>query len=381
MTAANPEASSARTALVLTLATLPDIGPARLLALTEGRDSSVAWNEVLAGAAHRGPAASIMGDDPATLASQWARAATRVDPNAIWERHVAAGLHVASRGDRDYPEVLREDPYGPALLVWDGHLASLDGPRVAIVGTRDCTHAGRDFAAELGGELSDAGVRVVSGLALGIDGAAHSGALASGGAPPIAVVGSGLDFVYPRRHAQLWRNVAEAGVVMTEHPLGAEPVGWHFLARNRIIATLADVVVVVESHKRGGALQTAEEAAHRGRTVMAVPGSIRSAASHGTNALLRDAHVCCDTTDVLTVLGLVRSTATRRDRRPKPTEADAAVLDAIEWEPCSTERLLLRTGRSLGDLALALDRLEDAGWIVRRAGWSERVGPTSPGDA
>jgi DNA processing protein len=365
------------TELVLAMAMLPDVGPARLLALTDGRQASRAWKEIVEGRAHRGPAAAVMGADPRALALAWARAAESLDPNAILRRHLDAGLVVATRADAGYPDVLRDDPHGPALLVWRGTLSALDGPRVAIVGTRDCTHAGREFASELGRELSDLGVRVVSGLALGIDGAAHAGALSTAGAPPIGVVGSGLDIVYPRRHGQLWRRVAEAGLLLSEHPLGAEPVGWHFLARNRIIAALADVVVVVESHEHGGALQTATEAANRGRAVLAVPGSIRSPASRGSNALLADAGVCCEAADVLTALGLVAPTARERRVRPAPSDGDAVVLDAIGWEPCAIDQLLLRTGRSLGELTLALDRLEHAGWVVRRGGWTERVGPTT----
>lgn len=364
-------------ALVLAIATLPEVGPARLLALTEDRSPAAAWTEVVDGRAHHGPAAALMGSDPRALAVAWARAAARLDPMAIWQRHLDAGFGVAARGFADYPDVLREDPHGPAVLVWDGDLSALDGPRVAVVGTRDCTHAGRDFASQLGRELSEVGVRIVSGLALGIDGAAHAGALAAQGAPPIAVVGSGLDIIYPRRHAQLWRKVASGGAVLSEHPLGTDPVGWHFLARNRIIATLADVVVVVESHEQGGALQTATEAADRGRAVMAVPGSVKSPASRGTNALLGDALVCCDTTDVLTLLGLVTARTRRVDPRTPPSEGDAQVLAGIGWEPCSTEALMMRTGRSLGELALVLDRLENSGWVVRRGGWTERVGDPS----
>jgi DNA processing protein len=372
--ASHPELPDA--AFVLAMATLPDIGPARLNALVAELEPDAAWRQVRHGLAHRGRAAPLMGDDPAALSAAWARAASRTDPEQVWHQHLERGVHIAWRADAEYPDVLRDDPHGPAVLAWAGSIACLDGPRVAIVGTRDCTRAGHDFAADLASELTNAGVRIVSGLALGIDAAAHSGALASAAAPPIAVVGSGLDIVYPRRNADLWARVREAGIVLSEHPLGAEPIGWHFLARNRIIAALADVVVVVESHAHGGALQTATEAAARGVLVMAVPGSVRSKASRGTNALIRDgAAVCCDAADVLTVLGLVGATVPRRDRRPTPSADDEVLLDAIGWEPCGTEELMLRTGRSLGDLALALDRLEDAGWIARRSGWSERVGP------
>jgi DNA processing protein len=369
-------------AYVLALSTLRDVGPARLRALTDGRPAEAAWREVLDGNAHQGPAGRLMGADAATMSAAWSRAAATVDPAVVWQRHDAEGVHVAARGDESYPEVLRDDPHGPALVVWAGSIDALDGPRAAIVGTRDCTHAGLEFAADLGRELTDAGVRVVSGLALGIDGAAHAGALSSGEAPPVAVVGSGLDVVYPRRNAALWGRVSERGVVLTEHPLGAEPVGWHFPARNRIIAALADVVVVVESHEQGGALQTATEAANRGRPVLAVPGSVRSPASVGTNQLIRDGvNVCCDTVDVLTVLGLVTARAPRRDRRVAPRGSDAMVLDAIGWEPCAVDTLLSRTGLSLGELGAALDRLDDAGWIVRRGSWCERVGDRGGGRA
>jgi DNA processing protein len=359
--------------VVLALASLPDIGPARLNALLDEGRPHEAWQVVLEGRAHHGPASCVMGDDPAALAAKWARAASAIDADQLWRRHQEAGVGVAWRGDDAFPETLRLDPHGPGLIVWRGTLAALDGPRVAIVGTRDCTRSGRDFARRLAVELTDAGVRIVSGLALGIDAAAHSGALSSRHAPPVAVVGSGVDVVYPRRNAELWAEVSRVGVLLSEHPLGTAPVGWHFLARNRIIATLADVVVVVESHERGGALQTATEAARRGVPVLAVPGSVRSSASKGTNALLRDAQVCCDTADVLTMLGLSSRRTDRRETRPMPDSGDAVVLEALGWEPTGLEALLVRTGRTIGDLALALDRLEAAGWIARRGGWAERI--------
>jgi DNA processing protein len=366
-------------ALVLALASLPDIGPARIDALLGDNDPAGAWQVVLDGRAHEGSAAEVMGRDPLRLARTWSRFARSTDVDRLAEQHEAATVGVVWRGDADHPEILRADPHGPALLTWMGALDVLDGPRVAIVGTRDCTQAGRDTAMELGHELSEHGVRVVSGLALGIDAAAHAGAVRSGASPPIAVVGSGLDHIYPRRNAQLWQRVARDGVVLSEHPLGAAPVGWHFLARNRVIAALSDIVVVVESHERGGALQTATEAGYRGVPVFAVPGSVRSNASRGTNDLLRDgAQVCADVTDVLTALGLAVVPRERRETRPAPTAADRAVLDAIGWDPCSLEALLLRTGLGVGALALALDRLAADGWVVRRGAWTERVGAVSP---
>jgi DNA processing protein len=212
-------------------------------------------------------------------------------------------------------------------------------------------------------------------LAIGIDGAAHAGALASGVTAPIAVVGSGLDVIYPKRHAVLWREIERRGVVLSEAPLGAPPERWRFPARNRLIAALADILVVVESRELGGSMHTVNEAERRARPVFAVPGPVRSAASAGTNRLLRDgAQAACDVNDLLVGLGL--SSALRRDvhdPRPAVTGDDRVVLDAIAWQPASLEQLASRTEMPLGALSLALLRLADAGWVEERAGWYERV--------
>ena len=211
----------------------------------------------------------------------------------------------------------------------------LAGPRVAIVGTRRCSTTGAGVAFELGRDLAAAGVVVVSGLASGIDGAAHRGVLAADGAPPVGVVGSGLDVVYPRGQSSLWRAVAEVGVLISEAPLGAAPERWRFPARNRIIAALVDIVVVVESHRRGGSLHTVDEADRRGRDVLAVPGSIRNPAATGTNELLAEGRApVCSVDDVLVALGLsgARSAASS-DRRMLPVGADQAVLDDVGWQP------------------------------------------------
>src|SRR5204862_479680 len=143
-------------------------------------------------------------------------------------------------------------------------------------------------ARQLGRELAAHGVAIVSGLAIGIDGSAHEGALAAKAAPPVGVVGSGLDVVYPKRHRHLWDAVAAAGVLLSEAPMGAVPERWRFPARNRILAALSDVVVVVESHAAGGSMHTVRAAIDRGIPVMAVPGSMRNPAAAGTNQLLSE---------------------------------------------------------------------------------------------
>ena len=248
--------------------------------------------------------------------------------------------------------------------------------RVAIVGTRRCTGAGAGFARELGRELTEAGVAVVSGLALGIDGASHRGVLDAGGRP-IGVVGSGLDVVYPSRHRDLWQRVADDGVLLSEAPLGARPAAWRFPARNRIIAGLADLVVVVESHAAGGSMHTVREAADRDIEVMAVPGSVRCPSAAGTNQLLADG--CApvrDVTDVLVALGLSRRLPSRR-RRPqgrRPIRRGKQVLAAFDWEPATLEHLAVRSGLALPDLALAAaSPCSKPGWIEAAGGWYERV--------
>ena len=360
------------------LASLEAMGPSRLRALADGfADPRHAWDEVLASRAHRHPVlAEVMGRHPDRIAARWADAAGELDPSERWQHHVAAGIGVVVRGGSAYPDLFQEDPDPPTILFQQGDPDVVVGPRVAIVGTRDCTRYGHELAFELAGDLARAGVSIVSGLALGIDSAAHAGAVEADAAPPIAVVGSGLDVIYPRRNGPLWREVARRGVIWSEYPLGSAAAGWHFPARNRIIAALSDVVVVVESHATGGALLTVDEALRRDRTVMAVPGPVRSPASAGTNQLLADGPattVARDAADVLSALGMAPGSRRKAvERRARPLPGDRSVLDAMGWQPVTTDHLLLRCGLSLPDLAGAISRLEADGWVAQRGGWFER---------
>lgn len=366
-------------AWVVGLAALPLMGPARLVALLRRWSPEEAWNQVVGGTAALSPGvAASLATGKESVPGEWQVAARATHVEDLWARHHGADLEIDWGGGGGLPEVLADDLEPPGVLFRRGTYDALDGPRVAIVGTRRCTRYGRDVAFDLGVDLSTAGVRVVSGLATGIDAAAHRGALA-GGAPPIGVVGTGLDVVYPRSSADLWRDVAEAGLLITEAPLSAPPARWRFPARNRLVAAVADVVVVVESGTSGGSLYTVEEALRRDRPVLAVPGSVHSPASAGTNALLADgAPVCRDATDVLLQLGLSADAGGRggaKAARPAPDADAAQVLDAIGWEPAEITGLALRTGFELGRLALALDRLEASSWIVRSGAWMEQVAP------
>ncbi|MFN2505846.1 MAG: DNA-processing protein DprA [Acidimicrobiales bacterium] len=359
-------------AFAAALAGLPGMGPARLAALLTAWPPAEAWSRVLAGTARR-----VLDPQAGPVAKAWRRAAAAVDMAALWKAQAAKGVTTAAWGCPGYPAVLHDDPEPPAVLFSRGNLASLDGRRVAIVGARRCTRYGRDVAYELGHDLAASGVRVVSGLALGIDGAAHRGALAASAAPPVAVVGSGLDVFYPRSHERLWAEVAEAGVVLSEAPLGAPPEPWRFPVRNRIIAGLAEVVVVVESFHTGGSRHTVEAAATRSRPVLAVPGPVRSPASDLPNALLAEGcHPARDALDVLVALNLEPDALSRgpgADPRPPPSPSEAAVLDVLGWEPASFEQVVLSTGGSPAEVGLALAHLERDGWVAGRAGWWERV--------
>jgi DNA processing protein len=198
----------------------------------------------------------------------------------------ALGIAILTLDDQDYPERLRLIPDPPRVLYRLGALLPQDGAGIAVIGARAATAYGRTVAERLGRDLAAAGVTVVSGLARGIDGCAHRGALAGGGRT-VAVLGTGLDRVYPPEHERLAAAVAASGALLSEFPLGSEPEPWHFPLRNRVISGLARGVVVVEAAARSGALGTADMALEQGREVFAIPGPITSPTSAGTNRLIR----------------------------------------------------------------------------------------------
>lgn len=314
----------------------------------------------------------------------WQSAAPAIDVDDVERRHVEAGVSVLLAGDDAYPARLLADHERPAVLFVRGQVGLVgSSPSVAIVGTRRCTHYGRGVAAELGRDLAAAGVCVVSGLALGIDGAAHEGSLSAGDAPPVAIVACGVDIVYPARHRSLWARMAETGALVSEVPLGVRPTAWRFPMRNRIIAALADVVVVVESNRAGGSMHTVAAATDRGTPVLAVPGPVRSPSSAGTNALLADGCAPArDAADVLVALEL-SGVAVGRTREgssgPDPACAgpDLPVLEAVDWGPTTLDTIVMRTSLDVQRVAAALVRLEVAGLVVGDAGWWERQKPPS----
>jgi DNA processing protein len=364
-------------AALVALVALPGVGPSRIRAMCTDRSPLEAW----AALRHRRlpidpalAAASSQRPGPQGWMRRWEEAAATIDPEALLLQHRAAGLSVLCRGDRDWPAAFEDDPDPPALLFVRGEVSLLDRrPAVAVVGTRRCSRYGLDVAAALGAGLAGVGVSVLSGLAAGIDGAAHRGALeAPAWAAPIGIVGSGLDVVYPRGHRQLWREVATAGALVSESPLGTEPARWRFPARNRLLAALADAVVVVESAVTGGAMHTVEEALRRSRPVLAVPGPVTSRSSTGTNRLLAEGALpACDVDDVLVAIGLGGTTVA--PARPEPPGGAAGqLLDAFGWQPATLDQLVLRTGSSLASVARSLAELVASGWVAVDGGWYER---------
>ncbi len=279
--------------------------------------------------------------------SAWPAQLESIDLDRVENQLVENGVTVTTWHDSAHPRALVDDIDPAPVLFRRGAPVNPDAPAVAIVGTRRCTGTGRDVAYELGAALAAAGVVVVSGLALGIDGASHLGALSVDGVAPLAVVGSGPDVVYPRRHRVLWEQMVADATLCTEAPPGTAPARWRFPARNRLLTAFADIVVVVESRAAGGSLLTVDHAIRRGLQVMAVPGSTRNPAAEGTNSLLADG--CApvrNADDILCALGLaaVESGARRRSEPVLPIGEAAIVLAAMDDGPANADDLVGRTG-------------------------------------
>ena len=282
------------------------------------------------------------------------------------EELLVAGCWACCRHGELYPDSLRDADDAPWALIGRGNPELLEGlepfEAVTIVGARRATSYGREIARELGRELAAAGMTVVSGLAFGIDGCAHRGALDAG--RTIAVLGCGPDVAYPASHRTLWRRVCEVGLAISELPPGATPWRWTFPARNRIMAALAGMTVVVEAAKRSGSLITMDLAADLGRDLGAVPGPVTSRASAGPNALLASgAHVIRDAQDVLdAMLGPGRRPINHATPSLDPDLE--AVLAAVEAGESTCDGVATTTGVSGPTAAAALAHLELLGYLT-----------------
>lgn len=296
------------------------------------------------------------------------------------------GRHVLALGEPGYPELLARIPDPPLLLYIRGHAQLLAGPSLAIVGSRNASVQGRANAQAFAEALSAAGLCIVSGLALGIDAAAHEGALRRCGGT-VAVVGTGPDIAYPARNRALCERIANEGCIVSEYPVGTPPIPSNFPRRNRIISGLAAGVLVVEAAAQSGSLITARQAAEQGRDVFAIPGSIHAALAKGCHTLIREGAKLVDTArDVLEALALSPLLALQAAHLPAPDisltdiktdsgpgagagiQDESALLDALGHDPVDPDILQSRLGWHPGELGARLLVLELAGRVERLPG-------------
>jgi DNA processing protein len=278
------------------------------------------------------------------------------------------GLRWLPRSSPEFPGALRAifDPPAGLFVRGSGDVGILERPAIAIVGARSCSAYGAEVARMLGRELAGAGLVIVSGMARGVDGHAHRGALDAGGLT-VAVLGCGIDRDYPAAHSELAARIAKTGLIVSEYAPGVEPAPWHFPARNRIVAGLTQATVVVEARERSGALITADLALEEGREVFAVPGEITSALAAGSNRLLRaGAAPLTASSDVLEAFGL---SPPEPEPAPPLGETAAKVAAQLELGPGGADALARAVGLGPGELASALTELELAGVVSQRDGF------------
>ena len=277
------------------------------------------------------------------------------------------GLAVLTLGSEAYPGLLGHIIDPPIVLWVKGSAAVLRAPQVAVVGARAASPAGLTAARQLGHDLASAGLTVVSGMARGVDGAAHAGALDGAGAT-VAVLGCGVDVVYPPEHTQLAQRIAQTGAIVSELAPGAPPFPHHFPLRNRIISGLARAVVVIEASEKSGSLITARAANEQGRDVLAVPGPILTGRSRGCHALIRDgARIVDSAKDILEEIGWTRA-ARPADARNKSLQMSELEETMAAGESYTVDDLASRTGRPARELLAELGELELAGRVSRVAG-------------
>lgn len=310
------------------------------------------------------------------LARRGGRDNRPADPERI-EREIAAVRRAKARyvfhDSPDYPALLAQLDSAPPILTVRGDLALAGRPCVAIVGARNASAGAMRLAFEFAHALSQAGFSVVSGLARGVDGAAHRGTAGR----TIGVIASGIDVAYPPEHAELQEQIAQEGLLVAEQPVGTEPRGSHFPSRNRIIAGLSAGTVVVEAAPRSGSLITARLAGEAGREVMAIPGSPLDARSTGCNQLIREGAILVQSPqDVVELLsdfaghprGAVREAAWPIDLSQERAEEPASVADMLSTAPVAVDDLVRQCGKEPSAVQLALLELEIAGRLSRHAG-------------
>lgn len=309
------------------------------------------------------------------LASEPEHVAALIATTLAWLNAEAAEPRaVVTLGDPLYPPTLLESSDPPLLLYVQGRFELLQSNAIAVVGSRNPTPQGADNARAFSSHLSQAGLTIVSGMALGIDAAAHTGGL-DGAASTVAVVGTGLDRVYPRRNLGLAHHIASKGLIVSEYSLGTPSLAANFPLRNRIIASLTRGTLVVEAALKSGSLITARLANEAGREVFAIPGSIHSPQSRGCHALIKQGAKLVETAqDILDELRLPAAADRASPQREPP--AEDSLLSSLGYDPVTLDALAARTGRSAADLSSRLLELELDGQVARLPGQLfQRIAP------
>jgi DNA processing protein len=335
----------------LALALVPELGPRRTAMLLAHFGSPAAVRRATVSQLQEVPGIGSV------LAERFVRALPQIDLKSELQLLDKHGVSLIPLGSPNYPVTLARIDDPPPLLYFRGSLADTDRRAVAIVGSRHCTGYGKRVAERLAGGLARAGITVISGLARGIDGAAHRGALDAGGRT-IAVLAGGLSRIYPPEHADLAGAIERNGCLLTETPMTVQPQPGMFPARNRIITGLSQAVVIVEAGERSGALISAQHAAEQGREVFAVPGQVDSPASNGTLQLLREgARLIRSVDDILEDLAGIAPVAADLFTTPRPTESTTTVAPAAPAPQLDeTQR---RIWDVLGEGPVAVDQIGD----------------------
>ena len=292
-----------------------------------------------------------------------------IDVDLLWQRAESQGVRILTSEDDDYPPRLREIEQPPPVLFIRGDWRKEDELAVAVVGTRRMTAYGRQITEQLAGHLAANGITVISGLARGVDEVAHVAALAAGGRTA-AVLGSGVDRIYPPENRALAAKIIASGALLTDYPLGTPPESSNFPPRNRIISGLSMATIVVEAGETSGALITAEFAAEQGRDVFAVPGSILAPQSKGTNKLIQSGALpLLSPDDVLQGLHLKHAGEHRDARRILPVdEVESKVLTVLGSEPLHVDDIRSQTGLAIERISAALVMMELKGMVRQVAG-------------
>lgn len=281
---------------------------------------------------------------------------TAIDDDLKWETKTTHSI--LSWEDDAYPSLLREIAYPPLVLYVQGDTALLSQPQIAIVGTRQPTVSGRETAWRFGYDLAQAGLGIVSGLALGIDSAAHEGCLAAHG-KTLAILGTGIDKIYPYRHRSLAAQIGEKGALISEFPLKTPPLAGHFPRRNRIISGLSSATLIVEATIRSGSLITAQFALEQNRDVFAIPGSIHNIQATGCHFLLQQgAKLVVSYRDVLEELQLLPLQEKTALSQRVPVQHEQTLVDFIGFEPTSVDCIVARSGLKIENVMGQLTELE-----------------------